>query len=287
MRSVEHVSGFVTPDEAAATPYHYVPVEVPPGCGRIDVSYHYHAPGQPGEGTIDIGLFDIRGTEPYTGGFRGWSGSARRTFFIERERATPGYLAGPLPSGQWWIILGFYEVPQPGLNWFVTVEIEHTATSDGPAAVRESSVVRPAGADVVRGGDTLRWLRGDLHAHTDHSDGDNTIAEMAAEAHRRGLDYLAITDHNTVTHQAEIDCGGWPLLLIPGEEITTYRGHCNVWGLREWVEFRHTSDEDAHRLLRWATERRAPISINHPKSVGPPWTLADPGFAIREVWQAP
>jgi hypothetical protein len=110
---------------------------------------------------------------------------------------------------------------------------------------------------------------------------------MATEAARLGLDFLAITDHNTITHHAEIDSREWPLLLIPGEEITMYRGHCNVWGLREWVDFRFTTDEEVHRLLRWAEERRAPISINHPKDQGPPWLFSNDGFAIREVWQAP
>jgi DNA polymerase (family 10) len=40
-------------------------------------------------------------------------------------------------------------------------------------------------------------IRGDLHAHTDASDGRNTIREMAEAARERGLDYLAITDHST------------------------------------------------------------------------------------------
>jgi DNA polymerase (family 10) len=38
-------------------------------------------------------------------------------------------------------------------------------------------------------------VRGDLQAHTDYSDGENTVAEMAAAADERGLDYLLVTDH--------------------------------------------------------------------------------------------
>src|SRR5690606_14592625 len=67
----------------------------------------------------------------------------------------------------------------------------------------------------------------------------------------------------------------------------TYSGHANVWGLREWVEFRVTTDDEMHRLLKWVEARNRPFSINHPKKVGPPWQFADPGFAVREVWQAP
>jgi DNA polymerase (family 10) len=39
-------------------------------------------------------------------------------------------------------------------------------------------------------------LRGDLHSHTTASDGRNTLGEMAAAAHARGYEYLAITDHS-------------------------------------------------------------------------------------------
>ncbi|MGI9539364.1 MAG: PHP domain-containing protein, partial [Miltoncostaeaceae bacterium] len=39
-------------------------------------------------------------------------------------------------------------------------------------------------------------VRGDLHAHTDWSDGADTIEGMAAAAATRGYEYLAISDHS-------------------------------------------------------------------------------------------
>ena len=42
----------------------------------------------------------------------------------------------------------------------------------------------------------LEDLRGDLHAHTRATDGRNTLREMALAARRRGLEYLAITEHS-------------------------------------------------------------------------------------------
>ena len=39
-------------------------------------------------------------------------------------------------------------------------------------------------------------LRGDLHAHTDWSDGRNTLQDMVAAAKAEGLEYFAITDHS-------------------------------------------------------------------------------------------
>jgi DNA polymerase (family X) len=42
----------------------------------------------------------------------------------------------------------------------------------------------------------LSDLRGDLHCHTTLSDGRQTLDQMAAEAQRRGWEYLAVTDHS-------------------------------------------------------------------------------------------
>jgi DNA polymerase (family 10) len=42
----------------------------------------------------------------------------------------------------------------------------------------------------------LADLRGDLHSHTVETDGSATIEEMAEAAQKRGLEYLAITDHS-------------------------------------------------------------------------------------------
>ncbi len=70
------------------------------------------------------------------------------------------------------------------------------AVLDRPSAylakLEAESVVRmtPAG-EQVRGA-----LKGDLHCHTDWSDGGAGIAEMAAAAAALGHEYLALTDHS-------------------------------------------------------------------------------------------
>jgi len=49
---------------------------------------------------------------------------------------------------------------------------------------------------------TLDDLKGDLHCHTDASDGKNTLREMAEAAQESGYEYLAITDHSRSQTQA-------------------------------------------------------------------------------------
>jgi DNA polymerase (family 10) len=43
---------------------------------------------------------------------------------------------------------------------------------------------------------TIADIRGDLHMHTNATDGRDTILQMAEAAHSRGLSYIAITDHS-------------------------------------------------------------------------------------------
>ncbi|HEU4758376.1 MAG TPA: CehA/McbA family metallohydrolase, partial [Dehalococcoidia bacterium] len=153
-----------------------------------------------------------------------------------------------------------------------------------PIAARARGGTRPNGRPPAG-----RWLKGDLHCHTVHSDGANTVEEVVRNAIERGLDFLAVTDHNTVTHHEELDrLAHLPITLIPGEEVTTYWGHANMWGLREWVEFRCADEESMKAVQRYVLQRQGLISVNHPKCVGPPWlfeTLA--GYPCMEVWQAP
>ena len=48
----------------------------------------------------------------------------------------------------------------------------------------------------------LSDIRGDLHVHTDLTDGRNTIGEMLAEGRRRGYLYVAITNHSKRVNMA-------------------------------------------------------------------------------------
>ena len=43
---------------------------------------------------------------------------------------------------------------------------------------------------------TISEIRGDLHVHSDWTDGTAPIAVMAAAAEARGYEYIALTDHS-------------------------------------------------------------------------------------------
>jgi predicted metal-dependent phosphoesterase TrpH len=41
-------------------------------------------------------------------------------------------------------------------------------------------------------------LAGVIHCHSTHSDGTGTVAQVAAGAQAAGLDYVLLTDHDTL-----------------------------------------------------------------------------------------
>lgn len=63
---------------------------------------------------------------------------------------------------------------------------------------------------------------GDLHCHTRLSDGSMGIEEIIAYAKRMGLDFLAITDHDTMAgiKRASVLCNRYGVSLIPGLELS-------------------------------------------------------------------
>jgi hypothetical protein len=288
--------GHISAEQVRQHPYFYLPFNVPTNASRIHVSYGYSDPvtapfGNGPGNVVDIGVFDSRGHEfPQPEGFRGWSGSSRPEFFLAPDEATPGYIRGPLFPGEWNILLGVDRIDPEGVRYDVTVTVEqvdsNTETENVPPARPEALVGRAERSAPPSNGP--RWLKGDLHCHTLHSDGLNSVEEIVRNAVDLGLDFLAVTDHNTTTHFEDMDAlSHLPIVLIPGEEVTTYWGHANMWGLREWIDFRCADEASIDAVRRYVLQKGGLISVNHPKCVGPPWMFKGwEGYPSMEVWQA-
>lgn len=247
----------IEPGEESA--YIEIPFDVPAGVDRIEVSYRVLASPDPngsegGMSVIDLGVRDSRR-------MRGWSGGARDRFFIEKDAATPGYLHGPLEAGEWSVVLGAHRVAPSGCS----VELNILLLVERP-----------------------RWMCGDLHLHTVHSDGTFTIPETIEAALAAGLDYIALTDHNTSSQNQYAGRSG-SLLLIPGMELTTGSGHCNLYGAADPLpDFRSSSPEQLRQRLSEAKNAGAYVSLNHPHCPNCGWLW---GFDMEhdwvEIWNGP
>ena len=274
------LQGHLTADDKMRGDYVLLPFEVPNNIHRIEIFLSYSPPKE--VNILDIGLF-APGTsvsEKNALQFRGWSGSARDYIVVTTRSATPGYLPGVITPGTWRVILGLYKIGAVGCDYRIEIKI---SDKEGFLQNRPSTPNRNKKTSLTG----PNWFKGDLHSHTHHSDAHCSVEELAEAARERGLDFIAITDHNTISHYSWIKKTSNHPLLIPGEEVTTYYGHANVWGVDNWVDFRFRPLVDLTPIINAVHEEGGIFSINHPKPGGPEW-----GFGTNipidciEVWQS-
>jgi hypothetical protein len=240
--------------------YFEVPFTVPAGVHRISVDFQ--DTGKEQRATLDLGIADPER-------FRGASGGNKSHFTIGEADATPSYLPGAIPAGKWRLLIS---VP----NMRARVVSHYKAEIRFNARAEDSSFTAQALAVGTR------WYRGDLHMHTAHSDG-NCKSQSGRQvpcplfltvqaAASRGLDFIAITDHNTDSHydqMRELQPFFDHLLLIPGREMTTFHGHFNVFGVTQFVDWRISKGGlDLNAVLRDARSKGGIASVNHAEAPG-------------------
>jgi predicted metal-dependent phosphoesterase TrpH len=99
-------------------------------------------------------------------------------------------------------------------------------------------------------------MRIDLHLHTSASDGQYPPAELVSQAHRHGLDVIAVTDHDTTegfeeAQEASLKMGS--PLVIPGIELSAEESGGDVHVLGYYVDL--TSSGFQHKIAHFREER--------------------------------
>ena len=86
--------------------------------------------------------------------------------------------------------------------------------------------------------------------HTSHSiDGSCSVEEVVAAAKAKGLDGVAITDHNSIAGHPEVEKfskGGF--LVIPGVEVTSADGHIVGLGVSKLIPRDLSANETVERI---------------------------------------
>jgi hypothetical protein len=274
------------------------PFQVPEGTTRIMVRLSY-APW-----VVDAirNLLTLTVFDP-----SGWRGESHRgdnpmEILLAEDLTSPGYLLRPVQAGEWTVFLNTHMVRE-GATCNIKLEIAGTdlpvevvkpdpkGLGDSPSGARSA---KPLGSKETssRG---PGWYRGDIHAHTIHSDARWDVSGLVAYARARKLDFATLSDHNTIAGLAEMDANrSDDLLTMGGMELTTFWGHCLALGLREWVDWRSLPGGAGMEAVAADVTRRGGLFIiAHPKSVGDPlctgcdWHYASlmPGIVnVVEVW---
>ena len=228
-----------------------LPFDVPAGAAEIAVT---HAAGD-GADILDWGVIDP------TGALRGWGGGNTEDAVFGEDSASRSYLPGALPSGEWAVLVGKARVRSAAPTYAVTVTVR-----DAPTLAAQPE--RRPYVDVDLGGGP-RWVAGDFHVHSRESgDASPSLDAVAAFARAKGLDFVALSEHNTTSHLTllgDAQDRSPDVLLVPGAEITTYGGHANGLGLTLPVPFALGLDGlDFLDVAAAVADAGALLSINHP-----------------------
>ncbi|MEO0564670.1 MAG: CehA/McbA family metallohydrolase, partial [Chloroflexota bacterium] len=255
---------------------------VPDGIQRIHIELEYapyQAPKAPYPNQISLSLFDPNGARG------GRHNNADQSILLTHHTASKGYVPGLLIAGEWDVVLDTHRIMGNELTYTISVTLSDELISEDSLTVHLP--VTPA--DRGPG-----WYRGDLHSHTNHTDGALEVAELAQYARDFNLDFLALTDHNTISPLAEFHTyAGDDFLTIGGMELTTYYGHCLALGISQWQEWRLLDGASIETLAQRVLDTSALFVIAHPMSIGDPqctgcrWEFETmmPGIAPAvEIW---
>ena len=283
--------------------YLYFPFTVPasPEVNRIDVNVT-HDVNNSNVVKLGAGLFDQRGPQYQSPGFRGIYGEERHQFFVTAGAASQSFIPGTILPGTWTVVVPVFLAATP-----TNVSVDVTL-SFGPQGA--AFVAGPAQLGVVRPG--AGWYKGDLHSHTPESSdawGSHTAqdpATWAQHAKTVGLDFVAMTDHNVVSQNFHLarDAGNTGTLLIAGEEMTNWaHGHATVTGIDvgQWLDWRQrpigvplmANEARINEFMQITREMGAYVAAAHPYGANLLWQFfadsdADPTGGADptglEVW---
>lgn len=235
--------------------YRKLAFQVPEGAEYLHLKGSYQ-----GDGRIDVGLIDPAGK------IRGWTSplSKEVKVLIGEEQASLGYQAGSITSGEWQLLLGNNKAHEDDLDIEVQISLE---------PYRQ------------------RFVCGDIHGHSLHSDGEHSVEEKLRMAKEAQLDFLGFTDHNSVSQNRQL-LWDRDVLLLPSVEITTYNGHVNLFNYQkpEIPNFAIEDPEEMRKLLVEIKESGASIQVNHPIRIGDcsgcqwGWGYEGMPFDWMEVW---
>lgn len=203
---------------------------------------------------------------------------------LSPAQATHGFIAGPVTAGRWRVVINTHRI---SAACACQLDIDTTNVIDAP---RLSDVIELTELSNTKAG----WLRGDLHAHTFHSDGHWDAEALIAWAKANALDFVTLSDHNTTSGLYAFHCASkGNIITLGGFELTTFFGHALALNVDQWIDWRINAERSMQDIAGEVTRAGGTFIIAHPHAIGDPictgchWDYSDmlPGSAkLVEVW---
>ncbi len=232
---------------------HYIDhhFQVPEGASKVGLAFSFHKEIL---AQLFISLHDpngFRGNRMNPGA----RGDVLLELWVAPDDASEGGLVGDLPAGEWNARL---DIEALGEETDYRLEVYADF-----GMVPKPLVVDYPEDHVVK----LEpgWYRGELHAHSSESDGQYGVGAVVQAAVDRGLDYLALSEHFTVSQWRKM--AAWidaPIALLRSCEVTSHHGHANLHGMREWVDvYVDRPDWDMNQVADALHEQGGLFCVNH------------------------
>lgn len=213
----------------------------------------------------------------------GYRGSCHRfettqTVRLAAGESTPGMLNRSIKSGMWDFAFNMHAVVTQTCQLDIQIKGFHEKATNrrwfqSPFEKLEKKKHYQLGP--IDSNASHTYLKGEIHTHTDHSDGGQTVEELVGGAKAQNIDFLAITDHNTMsaTEQIASLANTHQMKLIRGMELTTFYGHFLTLGYQDnqaenWVEMGPSTLEETLVKMK---EQGVLVGIAHPYSPGTPF----------------
>jgi fido (protein-threonine AMPylation protein) len=199
---------------------------------------------------------------------------------INTEKATEGFIAGEIHEGYWEFIISCHGVFSEEVNGQIAV---FGVTESDLTKKEETTPFKNLGfQQIIKNrsrqsmNEAKQVKRIELHSHTVHSDASQETEELLKQAEKENIDWLAITDHNTVTALIEAEQHyqfNTSVQLLNGIEYTTFYGHFLVHGQIEKITFDWTklSKQKISQYFEEIQKEDVCITIAHPFDGGNPF----------------
>ena len=224
-------------------------------------------------------LFTISVDDP-----TGFRGSCHRWvphsfILLSKEQSTPGMFNRAIKSGMWNVIVNCHAMVTAQCELQLKVVGKHrqevsSRWYDKPFSTL-SFPLKKRSTNFHREVHHYSWVKSEIHTHTNHSDGLQTIEELLTAAKQQDIEWLAVTDHNTmsaVENQQELE-NEYEIHLLKGIEWTTFYGHLLTIGYDEltalnWSQVGPLTLEESIQLIK---REGAITGIAHPFRPGSPF----------------
>ena len=112
--------------------------------------------------------------------------------------------------------------------------------------------------------ETANVYKGQLHCHTKNSDGAQWPLEVVTAYKNAGYDFIAITDHDHVTPDPEVE----GILFITGNEVSSTLGHMTTINVPSVPP-----SLDAQEVIDWTKAQGGLVWLAHPSMPAHHWAI--------------